>query len=194
MRPAFYSDLKNSRSVVSLYKDEYDVFGDGQAIVKSAPGHTPGHQVLILRLANTGRVMLSGDLYHYPAERTRPDLLPPARFSDPAKEAVSRARIEALLKEQNATLWIAHDLVRCAACDHLAVVQHADVLRQRHHRAHDVLDEEDRQALAVEIANGAQHGLHHGGREAERGLVEHHEIGRAHQAAADRQHMLLAAR
>ena len=53
-----------------LDKDEHDVFGDGTVIIKAAPGHTPGHQVLVLRLASTGRIMLSGDLYHYPQERT----------------------------------------------------------------------------------------------------------------------------
>jgi hypothetical protein len=36
--------------------------------------------------------------------------------------------------------------------------------------------------------------LHDRRREPERGLVEHHQLRRAHQAAADRQHLLLAAR
>ena len=63
--PSFYTELKNSKSIV-LDKDEHDVFGDGRVVIKSAPGHTPGHQTLILGLAATGRVMLSGDLYHYP--------------------------------------------------------------------------------------------------------------------------------
>ncbi|HEY6444412.1 MAG TPA: N-acyl homoserine lactonase family protein, partial [Candidatus Acidoferrales bacterium] len=66
--PKNYSDLKNSKTII-LTKDEYDVFGDGKVIIKSAPGHTPGHQVLILKLAKTGPVMLAGDLYHYPEER-----------------------------------------------------------------------------------------------------------------------------
>ena len=39
-----------------------------------------------------------------------------------------------------------------------------------------------------------EHVLHDRRRQAERRLVEHHEIRRAHQAAADRQHLLLAAR
>jgi N-acyl homoserine lactone hydrolase len=41
-----------------------DVFGDGTVRILSAPGHTPGHQVLVLKLAKSGTVMLSGDLYH----------------------------------------------------------------------------------------------------------------------------------
>lgn len=42
----------------------------GAVIVKSAPGHAPGHQVLFAKLRKTGPVLLSGDLYHYPEERT----------------------------------------------------------------------------------------------------------------------------
>ena len=38
-----------------------------------------------------------------------------------------------------------------------------------------------------------QHVLHDGRRQAERRLVEHHQLRRAHQAAADREHLLLAA-
>src|SRR5262249_31312443 len=65
----FYKDLEHSRSI-EIDKDEYDVFGDGKVVMKAAPGHTPGHQVLILLLASAGRVMIAGDLYHYPPERT----------------------------------------------------------------------------------------------------------------------------
>src|SRR5438128_848244 len=64
---SFYTKLKTSKSIAPD-KDEYDVFGDGLAVIKSAPGHTPGHQVLILRLASLGRIMIAGDLYHYPPE------------------------------------------------------------------------------------------------------------------------------
>ena len=52
-RRSFPRSSTASRSRID--KDEYDVFGDGTAIIKAAPGHTPGHQVLVLRLASTGR-------------------------------------------------------------------------------------------------------------------------------------------
>ncbi|HEV8392974.1 MAG TPA: N-acyl homoserine lactonase family protein, partial [Vicinamibacterales bacterium] len=64
----FYSALEKSRWI-PLDKDEYDVFGDGAAIIKAAPGHTPGHQVLVLNLTKAGKVMVAGDLYHYRPER-----------------------------------------------------------------------------------------------------------------------------
>ena len=74
--PANYSELKNSKTVI-IDKDEYSVFGDGTVVILSTPGHTPGHQSLFLKLAKTGPVVLSGDLYHYPEERTLNRLAPP---------------------------------------------------------------------------------------------------------------------
>jgi N-acyl homoserine lactone hydrolase len=61
--------LSASKTVL-LNGEDHDVFGDGTVVLKSTPGHTPGHQSLYLKLANTGNVLLSGDLYHYPEELT----------------------------------------------------------------------------------------------------------------------------
>jgi N-acyl homoserine lactone hydrolase len=107
VNPSFYTLLKNSPAVV-IDKDEYDVFGDGQVIIKAAPGHTPAHQVLILRLPRTGRVMLSGDLYHYAAERSLHRAPPDNEFNVQAS-AASRARIEEYLQRTKTALWIEHD-------------------------------------------------------------------------------------
>ncbi len=107
VNPSFYTDLKTSKSII-LDKDEYDVFGDGQVVIKSAPGHTPGHQVLVLRLASTGRVMLSGDLYHYPPERTL-HRAPPDNEFNVQQSAASRTMIEEYLQRTKTTLWIEHD-------------------------------------------------------------------------------------
>ena len=105
--PSFYTRLRDSRSI-ALEADEFDVFGDGQVVVKSAPGHTPGHQVLVLRLSKTGRLMLGGDLYHYPAERTF-HRAPPDNEFDVRQSAASRAAIEEYLRQTKTTLWIEHD-------------------------------------------------------------------------------------
>jgi glyoxylase-like metal-dependent hydrolase (beta-lactamase superfamily II) len=108
VNPFFYTQLKNSKAVVIIDRDEHDVFGDGQVIIKSAPGHTPGHQVLVLRLAATGRVMLSGDLYHYAQERTL-RLAPPDNEANVQQSVASRAMIEEYLQKTKTTLWIEHD-------------------------------------------------------------------------------------
>jgi N-acyl homoserine lactone hydrolase len=104
--PQNFSALKRSRTTLITTAD-YDVFGDGKVIIKSAPGHSPGHQVLFVNLANTGPVVLSGDLYHYPEERALKKV--PTTEFDRAQSAASRASVEAFLTRAHAQLWIQHD-------------------------------------------------------------------------------------
>jgi N-acyl homoserine lactone hydrolase len=107
VEPGFYTELEHSKSIV-LDQDEHDVFGDGTVVIKAAPGHTPGHQVLILRLASTGRVMIAGDLYHYPPERTF-HRAPPDNEFNVQQSAASRAMIEDYLTRTMTKIWIEHD-------------------------------------------------------------------------------------
>ena len=104
--PANYAKLKNSKTVV-IKDDEYDVFGDGTVVIKSAPGHSPDHQVLFLKLARSGPLLLSGDLWHYPEER-KLSRYPTTEFNKDQTVA-SRAKIEAYMKKTGAQLWIQHD-------------------------------------------------------------------------------------
>ena len=106
LQPSTFSALQKSKTII-IKTDEYDVFGDGSVIIKSAPGHTQGHQVLYVKLAKTGGVVLSGDLYHYPAEKTL-DRVPTFEFSQDQTRA-SRVSVEAFLKKTSAQLWIQHD-------------------------------------------------------------------------------------
>src|SRR6266550_3019870 len=86
-----YAALKNSKT--KIIEGDYDVFGDGTVMLKFTPGHTPGHQSLYMKLARTGGVVLSGDLYHYPEART---LKRVTIFDfDQAQTPVSRDVIEA---------------------------------------------------------------------------------------------------
>jgi N-acyl homoserine lactone hydrolase len=104
--PENFNALKDSRTTFITTAD-YDVFGDGKVVIKSAPGHSPGHQVLFVNLSKTGPVLLSGDLYHYPEER-RLKKVPTTEF-DRDQSAASRASIEAFLTRTHAQLWIQHD-------------------------------------------------------------------------------------
>ena len=106
MKQDSYSALKNSKTII-LKNDDYDVFGDGTVIIKSAPGHTPGHQVLFLKLPKTGPLLIAGDLYHYPEEGTM-NRYPTFEFNKD-QSAVSRAAIQAFLKKTGAQMWIEHD-------------------------------------------------------------------------------------
>jgi len=104
--PAFFAGLAKSKTVL-LNGEDHDVFGDGTVVIKSTPGHTPGHQSLFLKLANTGNVLLSGDLYHYPEEITYKKV--PSFDTDKEQTAKSREMIEAFVKQNRAQLWIQHD-------------------------------------------------------------------------------------
>lgn len=105
---AKYIALKDSKSKI-LNGQDYDVFGDGTVVIKAAYGHTPGHQVVYLKLAKTGPILLAGDLYHYQEERNT-DKTPTFDF-DRDQSLASRAAIEAFIKKTGAQLWIEHDIV-----------------------------------------------------------------------------------
>jgi N-acyl homoserine lactone hydrolase len=106
--PSHYSALKTSKAIVLANMDEYDVFGDGTVVIKAAPGHTAGQQVLILNLPKTGRVMLAGDLYHFREERAL-QVLPHTLEFDKEQSRASRVMIEAYIKKNNIPMWIEHD-------------------------------------------------------------------------------------
>jgi len=101
-----YAALRNAKTMV-IENQDHDVFGDGTVVIKFTPGHTPGHQSLFLKLAKTGPVLLSGDLYHYPEEMTMHKV--PSFDFDGAETLKSREAIEAFVKQQHAQLWIQHD-------------------------------------------------------------------------------------
>lgn len=104
--PAFFTDLAKSKTIL-LKGEDHDVFGDGTVVIKFTPGHTPGHQSLFLKLAKTGPVVLSGDLYHYPEEITYKKV--PPFDTDKEQTMKSRAMIDEFLKKNHAQLWIQHD-------------------------------------------------------------------------------------
>jgi glyoxylase-like metal-dependent hydrolase (beta-lactamase superfamily II) len=107
MQQAQFSALKTAKTKL-LDNEDFDVFGDGMVVLKSTPGHTPGHQVLFVRLARTGPVLLAGDLYHYPEERST-GKVPTFEFNADQSRA-SREKVEAFLKQTGARLWIEHDI------------------------------------------------------------------------------------
>src|SRR5689334_13361727 len=88
---------------------------------------------------------------------------------------------------------VVQQLVPGAAHHDPAILEHVGALRDAQRHGDVLLDEQHGHAAPVEEADGVQHLLHDERREAERGLVEHDQLGRAHQAAADREHLLLAA-
>jgi glyoxylase-like metal-dependent hydrolase (beta-lactamase superfamily II) len=112
IQPASYAALRNATTKI-LDNQDFDVFGDGSVVVMATPGHTPGHQVVAVKLANRGTVVLGGDLYHYPEERTTGRI--PTFEWNAEQSKNSRARIEQFLRDNDATLWIEHDRATHAA-------------------------------------------------------------------------------
>jgi glyoxylase-like metal-dependent hydrolase (beta-lactamase superfamily II) len=90
---------------IKFIDGDYDVFGDGSVVLLSTPGHSPGHQSLYLKLAHTGGVVISGDLYHYTAER-KLGRMPPREQT--TETPASRKKVENFLVRTHSQLWIGH--------------------------------------------------------------------------------------
>jgi glyoxylase-like metal-dependent hydrolase (beta-lactamase superfamily II) len=91
---------------VVTFEGDRDVFGDGSVRILRANGHTPGHSVLMLKLKNSGTVVLSGDLYH--AMRSRRERLIPAFNVSRADTLASIERIERIVQASRARFVIQH--------------------------------------------------------------------------------------
>jgi glyoxylase-like metal-dependent hydrolase (beta-lactamase superfamily II) len=104
--PAVYEGLRNAPR--ELLDGEHDVFGDGRVRIIPAPGHTPGHQVLFVDLTEEGPVVLAGDLYHF--RESRSDRRVPEINVDSALTITTMGRIEQLVIDEGAQLWIEHDM------------------------------------------------------------------------------------
>ena len=61
-----------------------------------------------MKLARTGGVVLTGDLYHYAAERT---LKKTPNNDNKEQTQASRAAIDDLLRKTGGQLWIQHDII-----------------------------------------------------------------------------------
>ncbi len=104
--PDTYKDLEHAKRI-TLHNEDYDIFGDGKVVIKTAPGHTPGHQMLFLRLAKFGPLLLGGDLYHLPEEKTL-DRVPTFDF-DGAMTRATRVKVDEFVTKTGALFWIQHD-------------------------------------------------------------------------------------
>jgi len=103
--PTSYSEL--AKNPLKILHGHYDVFDDKSVVIISTPGHTPGHQSLYLDLAQTGPVVLSGDLYHLQFNR---DNYGVPSFNSSIRETVhSFVLMDNFIDKVKATLWIQHD-------------------------------------------------------------------------------------
>jgi glyoxylase-like metal-dependent hydrolase (beta-lactamase superfamily II) len=108
--PATYDKLR-ANPVVKL-KGDFDVFADGSVTILSTPGHTPGHQSLMVRLQRTGVVILSGDAVHFQSNWDN-RRVPGFNFNRDQTLA-SMNKIAAIMVTEKAQLWINHDKAQSA--------------------------------------------------------------------------------
>jgi glyoxylase-like metal-dependent hydrolase (beta-lactamase superfamily II) len=102
---ANFEKLKGAKFVV--LNGERDVFGDGSVVIKPAPGHTPGHQVLAVRLPKRGPVLLSGDMVHL-VWSWQNDVVPGFNFNvDESKRSI--AVMKDYVAKTGAQIWVNHD-------------------------------------------------------------------------------------
>lgn len=100
-----YNAIKDLKNIKRLEGD-FDVFGDGTVVIKSMPGHTPGHQVLYLELAESGPMLLTGDMYHLYENREHKRV--PIFNYDVAETLESMDAFEVFAKERGAKVVLQH--------------------------------------------------------------------------------------
>jgi len=92
---------------VTKLDGDYDVFRDGSIRIISTPGHTPGHQSLLVRLPKTGTLLLTGDAVHFKDNFDNRRV--PGNNTDKDQTLASMQRIADFLAKEQAKLWINHD-------------------------------------------------------------------------------------
>jgi N-acyl homoserine lactone hydrolase len=92
---------------LQLIDGDTDVFGDGSVTLVSTPGHTPGHQSLLVHLRNSGSIILSGDVVHL--NENFSENIVPSLNTNKAESIASMDKVRLLMATYRATLFINHD-------------------------------------------------------------------------------------
>ena len=101
---------------VTKLEGDYDVFGDGSVTIIATPGHTPGHQSLLVKLPKTGAVLLSGDAVHFKDNWDNRRV--PSINTDKDKTLASMQHMAEVLAKEKAQLWINHDKAQTDTLKH----------------------------------------------------------------------------
>jgi glyoxylase-like metal-dependent hydrolase (beta-lactamase superfamily II) len=104
---ALARELLGTPKNLQLIDGDTDVYGDGSVTLVSTPGHTPGHQSLLVHLKNSGFIVLSGDVVH--SEENFEKNIVPSLNTDKAQSIASMEKIRQMIAMYNAQLFINHD-------------------------------------------------------------------------------------
>ncbi len=109
--PVLYETMRDNP--VEIVDGDHDIFGDGAVRLIFTPGHTPGHCSLLVRLRESGPVLLSGDVAHnwnnFVLRRV------PVFNADQEATISSMDKVDALLRAEEATMWVNHDALQSGA-------------------------------------------------------------------------------
>jgi len=103
---ASYAPLESVKTTLIEGDGDYDMFGDGSVIIVQAPGHTPGHTVLLLNTDDSGKVLLAGDMWHLAEAREKRTV--PQFNVDRAQTLASMDKVEALAAATSARVIRQH--------------------------------------------------------------------------------------
>jgi N-acyl homoserine lactone hydrolase len=108
LRSGLGESMPNKYKVIELNGD-LDLFGDGSVYIHRSVGHTPGSQMVVVRLPKTGPVVLTSDAC-YLMENLTKNLLPSVGLAyDPAGLLRGYAWIKHLRDVEGADVIFAHD-------------------------------------------------------------------------------------
>lgn len=107
VNPQPFTHWISGGGAVEPVERDKDIFGDGRVVMLDMPGHTPGHHTLLVRLAGTGPVLLSGDQAHFQENYDNDGV--PELNTDRAETLASFDRFKKLAKNLGATVIIQHE-------------------------------------------------------------------------------------
>jgi glyoxylase-like metal-dependent hydrolase (beta-lactamase superfamily II) len=108
LRSGFGEPMANKGKMVQLEGD-LDIFGDGSVVVKRSVGHTPGSQMLLVRLPKTGPIILTSDNV-YLRENVEKNIPPNITLAyDPAGILRAYEWIRYMQATEKADFFTAHD-------------------------------------------------------------------------------------
>ena len=94
---------------------DFDLFGDGTVVVLDTKGHTQGHQSLMVKLKNTGVVLLAGDAVYTPENEA--GVIPGITWNT-HESMQSIDRLKNLRDVHQGDLWYSHGIEQYNAHKH----------------------------------------------------------------------------
>jgi N-acyl homoserine lactone hydrolase len=100
--------MPNKYKMIQLHGD-MDIFGDNSVVVKRWVGHTPGSQMMVVRLPKSGSIILTGDNVYF-RENVEKNILPNVGLAyDPPGILRAYEWIRFMQATEKADFFSAHD-------------------------------------------------------------------------------------